>query len=66
MTTTETLHREVEDFLFLEAELLDGWKLEQWLQLFTPDGRYLVPSCDLPEDASPDKSLFYIADDPVL
>lgn len=66
MSTTETLHREVEDFLFLEAELLDGWKLEEWLALFTADGRYLVPSGDLPEDASPENSLFYIADDPVL
>ncbi len=60
------LHREVEDFLFQEAELLDAWKLEEWLALFTPDARYLVPSGDLPADASPETSLFYIADDAVL
>ena len=66
MTTTQTLHREVEDFLYLEAELLDAWKLDEWLALFTADGRYLVPSGDLPEDASPEHSLFYIADDAVL
>ncbi len=62
----EATHREVEDFLYMEAELLDAWKLEEWLALFTPDGRYLVPSGDLPEDASPENTLFYIADDPVL
>lgn len=54
---------EVQDFLFHEAELLDEWKLNEWLALFTDDARYLVPSTDLPEDASPDVSLFYIADD---
>ncbi|MDB5871622.1 MAG: p-cumate dioxygenase small subunit [Ramlibacter sp.] len=64
--TNETIHREVEDFLFMEADLLDAWKLEEWLALFTPDGRYLVPSADLPDDASSETALFYIADDPVL
>ncbi len=54
---------EVEDFLFREADLLDDWKLAEWLGLFTDDARYLVPSVDLPADASPDTSLFYIADD---
>lgn len=54
---------EVEDLLFLEAELLDDWKLEAWLALYTADATYCVPSTDLPADADPDKSLFYIADD---
>ena len=62
----ESIHREVEDFLYLEAELLDAWKLEEWLALFMPEGSYLVPSGDLPDDALPEASLFYIADDPVL
>lgn len=56
---------EVEDLLFHEAELLDTWQLNEWLALFTEDGCYYVPSTDLPRDASSDKSLFYIADDPV-
>jgi p-cumate 2,3-dioxygenase subunit beta len=59
----EALHREIEDFLFDEAELLDTWDLEAWLSLFTEDCRYLVPPGELPEDASPDSALFYIADD---
>jgi p-cumate 2,3-dioxygenase beta subunit len=63
---TEINYREVEDFLFFEAELLDAWRLDEWFALFTEDCRYLVPASDLPPDASPEKSLFYIADDHVL
>jgi p-cumate 2,3-dioxygenase subunit beta len=50
-------------FLYDEADLLDRWRLPEWLQLFTDDAEYLVPSEDLAADASPDNSLFYIADD---
>jgi p-cumate 2,3-dioxygenase subunit beta len=64
--TLEDLHREVEDFLYMEAELLDAWRLEEWLGLFTEDCRYLVPPGDLPADASPETTLFYIADNHVL
>jgi p-cumate 2,3-dioxygenase beta subunit len=60
------VQREVEDFLYDEAELLDSWRLEEWLALFSEDCRYLVPPGDLPRDASPEKSLFYIADNHVL
>ena len=63
-TATATTNRaDVEDFLFREAELLDEWRLPEWLALFTDDARYLVPSTDLSQDASPDNNLFYIADD---
>ncbi|HUN51530.1 MAG TPA: aromatic-ring-hydroxylating dioxygenase subunit beta [Candidatus Sulfotelmatobacter sp.] len=54
---------EIEDLLFLEAELLDDWRLQDWLALFTDDARYLVPPTDLGADAEPDATLFYIADD---
>jgi p-cumate 2,3-dioxygenase beta subunit len=53
---------EVEDLLFLEADLLDTWKLNDWLALYTADAQYEVPSTDLPKDADPDHNLFYIAD----
>src|ERR1700733_8241357 len=53
----------VEDFLFAEAELLDEWRLPEWLELFTDDAIYYVPSTDVPADSSPDKNLFYVADD---
>ena len=37
------LAREIEDFLYVEAELLDEWKLEAWLDLLTDDVRYFMP-----------------------
>jgi p-cumate 2,3-dioxygenase beta subunit len=61
--TTNFTRPEIEDFLFNEAALLDDWKLEEWLALFTDDARYLVPATDLPKDAPPEGNLFYIADD---
>jgi len=64
MTAPDSITRsEVEDFLYYEAELLDEWRLEEWLTLFTGDAHYYVPATDLAADASPDDSLFYIADD---
>lgn len=54
---------EIEDFLYHEAALLDDWRLEDWLALYTDDARYEVPATDLPRDAQPETSLFYIADD---
>ena len=60
----ETVTRDqVEDFMFYEAELLDEWKLKEWLGLFTADGCYYVPTTDSAPNASPDDSLFYVADD---
>jgi 3-phenylpropionate/cinnamic acid dioxygenase small subunit len=37
------LQREVEDFLYREAHMLDEHRLEDWLDLFTEDAQYLVP-----------------------
>ena len=37
------LAREVEDFLFREAETIDSRHFEEWLQFFTEDIRYWVP-----------------------
>ncbi len=56
---------EVERFLYLEAELLDDWRLPEWLELFLPEGHYLVPSNDLP-DGDPGKDLFLVQDDRFL
>ncbi len=56
------LYREVESFLFEEANLLDQWRLEDWLTLFSEDARYLVPATDTPR-ADPRKTLGLISDD---
>lgn len=52
---------EVEDFLFREADLLDSWRLDEWLGLFDDDATYEVPTTDAP-DARPGEDLFIIAD----
>ncbi len=64
MTTAHTpsLRELVEDFLFKEAELLDDWRLDDWVGLFTEDGRYVVPTTDLPE-GDPKRDLVFIDDD---
>jgi p-cumate 2,3-dioxygenase subunit beta len=58
------LRLRVEDLLYQEADLLDQWRLDEWLALFTEDAQYLVPPTDLAgEAANPDTSLFYVFDD---
>ena len=56
------LVREVESFLVYDSELLDSWRLEEWLELFTPDARYLVPTTDRP-NGDPRDDLFFVRDD---
>lgn len=63
MSSAAITRTEAEDLLYEEADLLDQWKLHEWLALYTPDATYSVPSTDLPPGADPARSLFYIADD---
>jgi biphenyl 2,3-dioxygenase beta subunit len=37
------LQREVEQFLYREAELLDARRFDEWLELFTDDAHYSMP-----------------------
>jgi len=61
---TQTITRnDVEEFLYREAAMLDRWQLDTWLALFTDDAVYHVPTIGSAADASPDTTLFYIADD---
>jgi p-cumate 2,3-dioxygenase beta subunit len=59
----EWTRSEVEDWLFHEAALLDEWRLPEWRQLFTDDCSYLVPSMTGDPHASPEQTLYLIADD---
>jgi p-cumate 2,3-dioxygenase subunit beta len=52
---------EVEDFLYLEAELLDAWELDDWLGLYTADARYVVPCTNDPA-GDPSRDLVLIDD----
>jgi p-cumate 2,3-dioxygenase subunit beta len=66
MTSTDAAqqHRttrfDVEEFLYRESALLDEWRLEEWLDLFTDDCVYEIPAPDMPEsDASRTFALVY-------
>jgi p-cumate 2,3-dioxygenase beta subunit len=60
------LRLRVEDLLYHEADLLDRWRLDEWLALFTDSAFYHVPPSDVDGDnATPDTALFYIMDDHV-
>jgi p-cumate 2,3-dioxygenase beta subunit len=55
--------QQVEDFLYAEADLLDTWRLREWLALFDPEASgYYMPTTDLP-DGDPGRDLYLIADD---
>jgi p-cumate 2,3-dioxygenase subunit beta len=59
------LRAAVEAFLFHEAELLDSWRLDEWLALFTEECSYLIPATDRP-DGDPFRDLFLVQDDRFL
>ena len=48
------LIRQVEEFLFLEAELLDAGRYHDWLGLLTPDIDYRIPTRITRERDAPD------------
>lgn len=59
------LRLQVEDFLYLEAALLDEWNLKHWLTLYGANARYEVAPTGDPEAGTllSSESLFLIADD---
>lgn len=64
MDDTLKLRLRVEELLYEEADLIDQWKLDEWLALYTDDAHYYVPPSDVDGDtASAETSLFYILDD---
>lgn len=54
--------QQVEEFLFDEAALLDEWRLDQWLDLFTDDCAYRMPPTDV-RDGDHRTTLFLVSDD---
>src|SRR5205085_10219935 len=61
LSAASVLRLAVEEFLYQEAALLDEWRLDEWLALFTADARYVVPTTDLPE-GDPQRDLVLIDD----
>lgn len=43
MVEAESMRREIEEFLYLEADLLDRGEFDLWLGLFTDDAIYQMP-----------------------
>ena len=63
MITTQELTRSViEDFFYDEAELLSGWRWDDWLALFVEGGRYEIPTFDA-RHLDGTVAQFFIADD---
>jgi len=60
---TPGLRGRIEDFLYLEADLLDEWRIEEWFALFAEGATYQVPPTGEADETDPATSLFYIADD---
>lgn len=58
-----SLRAAVEEFLYKEAELLDEWRLTEWLTLFSEDAVLKVPPLTDPTRASTTNSLFIVFDD---
>ena len=54
---------EFEDFLFNEVALLDEWRLDEWLTLFSEDATYAVPTAGASDDVDSKNTLFFVADD---
>ncbi|MGO9454035.1 MAG: 3-phenylpropionate/cinnamic acid dioxygenase subunit beta [Candidatus Binataceae bacterium] len=65
------LMREIEDFLYAEADLLDEREFEKWLDLFTDDVRYWMPMRknlefhDRARDITDENDVAWIDDDKV-
>ena len=61
MTVSTVTNQDINDFLYTEAKILDEWRLEEWVELFTDDGTYVIPPLGNPQaDAS--KALFLAHD----
>lgn len=54
------LEREVERFLLHEADLMDGHRYQEWLELWDEDALYWVPSNE--EEVDPDREVSIIYD----
>lgn len=61
---TPEAQRRVEQFLFHEARLLDERRFDDWLALWTPEGRYWVPRFH--EQANPFEQISLFWEDKML
>lgn len=67
MTSTKATFeqvREIEQFLYREASLLDRPDLDSWMELYTDDGTYWMPA--IPDQPDPDYHISLFYDDRVM
>jgi p-cumate 2,3-dioxygenase beta subunit len=60
--TEELTRADVEDFLYDEAEILSGWRWDDWLALFVEGARYEIPTFDA-RHLDGRTAQFFISDD---
>jgi 3-phenylpropionate/cinnamic acid dioxygenase small subunit len=65
MATVEE-KREIEEFLYREAYLLDEHRLEEWLDLFTEDVEYMIPLKEYTQGDVPPAGHPIIKDDKLM
>jgi 3-phenylpropionate/cinnamic acid dioxygenase small subunit len=58
-TVSLETQREVEQFLYRQAEILDERRWDDWLGLFTPDGHYWMPADPSHSSGEGVPSIFY-------
>lgn len=61
-TNKQVSRQEIADFLVDEAALLDEFKFDDWLTLFTPEAHNMIPPLDV-RDAGPRDALYLVNDD---
>jgi len=59
MTASKDVQRELEQFIYREAALLDGREFEAWLELFADDAIYWIPNWDANGDPNEDGVIVY-------
>lgn len=57
--TLDITHKTLTDFVYAEARMLDEQRFEDWLNLFTEDGRYWMPLAHDQTDPRLHTSLMY-------
>lgn len=62
ISTLDITRADAEDLLFREARLLDKLRLEEWLELYTPDAIYWIP---IDEDAPVSRNVSIVYDTPL-
>ncbi|QQK74711.1 aromatic-ring-hydroxylating dioxygenase subunit beta [Salicibibacter cibarius] len=61
MESTQNIITDIEEFIYKEADLINSEQLNEWLELFTDDAFYWIPSNS--DDIDPKKHVSIIYDD---